>query len=569
MYSCCKEITPEETIKNIKDILNKVSIDVEEDYLIKREEECNVTSVRIQVKNSTIGTNGKGICYTNALASGYAEFMERLQTGFLVDYSSSNFVIAPDEVKSNINSIKKNLFYSEIKDKKLLQKILKMHRDIHFKSPKNIVYVPYVSVKNKIIEQIPVIELFFLQASNGLAAGNTIHEALVQGLSEICERYVVQKVLNEELKLPIIEENNYNKYEKIISTINHIEKFGYKITVRDASIEKELPVIAVEIEDRNKNVELSFGSHPLFPIALERCLTEFLQGFEIEKVQKRMEREDFCKKRIKYNNTALKTTRIYIDSNSLKYKKILTNHKNFDKKVFLTEEMSNIQLYGALKNKLLKDFHDIYVRDFSFLGFPTISIYIPNMSLMNIGMDKKSLKMLESLFEIEKAITNKNLDKISLTKILKMCDYYIDNKNDRFITKTISYIPLEIIALFCAVALGKENKINLYLNKIMKLSSNYTKQQQFLYPFKFFELLEKYYKLHKCKLTKDEYIEKLGSKEYYFIKNLINNLNEEKIKQLIIKNKYKEDEISTNISNILNIEYKNNCPEQNKLLNIL
>ena len=567
MYTNYKDVKPEKTIDRIKSILKKLSIDVEEKYLITRNDECDVTSIRIQIKNSTIGTNGKGICYTNALASGYAEFLERIQTGFLIDYGSDNFIMAPDEKKSNTKSIKDNILFDEIKDKKSLQKILEMHRDIHFKSPQEIVYLPYFSVKKKEIEYIPTIELFFLQASNGLAAGNTIYEALVQGLSEICERYVVQQVLNENISLPIIEEHNYNKNEKILSTIKYIENFGYKITVRDASINKQLPVIAVEIEDRNKNIELSFGSHPSFNIALERCLTEFLQGFEIERIEKRREREDFCKKRIKYNNTALKTTRIYLNNKSEKYKKILYNKRIFDPRAFITDESyNNTQLYEQLKNKLLKDFDDIYIRDFSFLGFPTVSIYIPNMSLMNIGMDPKSLKMLTSLFKLEKAITNKDLSNISLKQILNLCDYYIDNKNDRFITKTISYIPLEVIALFCSILLKKERKIHLYIDKIMHLSSNYENNQQVLYPFKFFKVLKAYFKLHKNKPTESTYIESLGAKEYAFIKNLLYSLNEEKIKQLLIQNKYKDDKISSTISQILNNKYELNCPNQKELI---
>ena len=168
MYTNYKDVKPEKTIDRIKSILKKLSIDVEEKYLITRNDECDVTSIRIQIKNSTIGTNGKGICYTNALASGYAEFLERIQTGFLIDYGSDNFIMAPDEKKSNTKSIKDNILFDEIKDKKSLQKILEMHRDIHFKSPQEIVYLPYFSVKKKEIEYIPTIELFFLQASNGL-----------------------------------------------------------------------------------------------------------------------------------------------------------------------------------------------------------------------------------------------------------------------------------------------------------------------------------------------------------------------------------------------------------------
>ena len=78
-YSIYKDDKPEQTVDKIKSILNNLGIETVEDF--KRHKENEVASVRITIKGSNdTGTNGKGTTEEKALASGYAEFMERLQT---------------------------------------------------------------------------------------------------------------------------------------------------------------------------------------------------------------------------------------------------------------------------------------------------------------------------------------------------------------------------------------------------------------------------------------------------------------------------------------------------------
>ena len=81
-----KDCTPRETIEKIKKILNSFSIKVIEKRMININN--SFYSVRVELRDFPgIGTNGKGITRDYALASAYGEFMERLQSFFLIKFS--------------------------------------------------------------------------------------------------------------------------------------------------------------------------------------------------------------------------------------------------------------------------------------------------------------------------------------------------------------------------------------------------------------------------------------------------------------------------------------------------
>ena len=77
-----KEISPVKTVEKIKSILDELEIGVEENWCDKSDIETY--SLRLSIKGTNIGSNGKGISKEYARASAYAEFMERLQNDILV-----------------------------------------------------------------------------------------------------------------------------------------------------------------------------------------------------------------------------------------------------------------------------------------------------------------------------------------------------------------------------------------------------------------------------------------------------------------------------------------------------
>ena len=122
-----------------------------------------------------------------------------------------------------------------------------------------------------------------LYVSNGMSAGNTLAEAQVQCLSEIFERAVKREILEGEIALPDVPQVVLKKYPRILEGIRSLEEQGFPVLVKDASLGGVYPVMCVTLMNpRTGGVFASFGAHPSLEVALERSLTELLQGRSLE-----------------------------------------------------------------------------------------------------------------------------------------------------------------------------------------------------------------------------------------------------------------------------------------------
>ena len=73
------------------------------------------------------------------------------------------------------------------------------------------------------------------------------------------------------------------KYPSILEGIKALEAQGYPVVVKDASLGGQFPVMCVTLMiPRTGGVFASFGAHPSFEVALERSLTELMQGRSFE-----------------------------------------------------------------------------------------------------------------------------------------------------------------------------------------------------------------------------------------------------------------------------------------------
>jgi ribosomal protein S12 methylthiotransferase accessory factor len=137
-------------------------------------------------------------------------------------------------------------------------------------SDQQVVYFPTNLVEN-------------LFVSNGMSAGNTLAEAQVQCLSEIFERAVKREILESEICLPDVPTEVLAKYPSIMAGIQGLEAQGFPVLVKDASLGGKYPVMCVTLMNpRTGGVFASFGAHPSMEVALERSLTELLQGRSFE-----------------------------------------------------------------------------------------------------------------------------------------------------------------------------------------------------------------------------------------------------------------------------------------------
>ena len=105
----------------------------------------------------------------------------------------------------------------------------------------------------------------------------------MQCLSEIFERAVKREILEGEITLPDVPQEVLAKYPSILAGIQGLEEQGFPVLVKDASLGGVYPVMCVTLMNpRTGGVFASFGAHPSLEVALERSLTELLQGRSLE-----------------------------------------------------------------------------------------------------------------------------------------------------------------------------------------------------------------------------------------------------------------------------------------------
>ena len=290
-----KDLPLEQTIANMSGILADLGIKIE--IASWRNIIPNVWSLHIRDAHSPMCfTNGKGATKESALASALGEYIERLNNNHFYagaywgeDLANSEFVHYPNE--QWFKPGKKDALPKEILDPYCLQIYnpegeLKGSHLIDTNSgnvARGICSLPYVRHSDKQVVYFPSNLVENLFVSNGMSAGNTLAEAQVQCLSEIFERAVKREILEGEICLPDVPAHVLAKYPSIMAGIQGLEAQGFPVLVKDASLGGSYPVMCVTLMNpRTGGVFASFGAHPNLEVALERSLTELLQGRSFE-----------------------------------------------------------------------------------------------------------------------------------------------------------------------------------------------------------------------------------------------------------------------------------------------
>ncbi|MFZ4964106.1 OsmC domain/YcaO domain-containing protein [Pseudomonas sp. Mn2068] len=294
-YIAGKDLPLEQTIANMSGLLADLGMKIE--IASWRNIVPNVWSLHIRDAHSPMCfTNGKGSTKEGALASALGEFIERLNCNFFYndqfwgeDIANAAFVHYPNE--RWFKPGRKDALPTEILDEYCL-KIYNPDGELRGShlydtnsgnTERGICSLPYVRQSDGEVVYFPsnLIENLFL--SNGMSAGNTLAEAQVQCLSEIFERAVKREILEGEMALPDVPQEVLAKYPGILAGIQGLEEQGFPVLVKDASLGGEFPVMCVTLMNpRTGGVFASFGAHPSFEVALERSLTELLQGRSFE-----------------------------------------------------------------------------------------------------------------------------------------------------------------------------------------------------------------------------------------------------------------------------------------------
>lgn len=290
-----KDLPLEETIANMSEILAGLGMKIE--ISSWRNIVPNVWSLHIRDAQSPMCfTNGKGATKESALASALGEFIERLNCNFFYndqfwgeEIANAEFVHYPDEKWFQPGP--NGELPKEILDEYTLEiynpdnELLGTHLyDTNSgNTARGICSLPFVRQSDQEVVYFPSNLIENLYLSNGMSAGNTLAEAQVQCLSEIFERAVKREILEGEITLPDVPDDVLAKYPRIVEGIKGLEEQGFPVLVKDASLGGEFPVMCVTLMNpRTGGVFASFGAHPKLEVALERSLTELLQGRSFE-----------------------------------------------------------------------------------------------------------------------------------------------------------------------------------------------------------------------------------------------------------------------------------------------
>ena len=294
-YIAGKDLPLEQTIANMSGVLANLGIKIE--IASWRNLIPNVWSLHIRDAHSPMCfTNGKGSTKESALASALGEYIERLSNNHFYagafwgeDIANGAFVHYPNERWFKPGT--KDSLPPEILDEYCLNIFnsdgeLRGSHLIDTNSgnvERGICSLPYVRHSDGETVYFPSNLVENLYVSNGMSAGNTLAEAQVQCLSEIFERAVKREIIEGEIALPDVPQEVLAKYPGILEGIQSLEDQGFPVLVKDASLGGIYPVMCVTLMNpRTGGVFASFGAHPSLEVALERSLTELLQGRSLE-----------------------------------------------------------------------------------------------------------------------------------------------------------------------------------------------------------------------------------------------------------------------------------------------
>ncbi|MFC1394457.1 OsmC domain/YcaO domain-containing protein [Acinetobacter junii] len=432
-----KDLPLEETIANMSAILAGLGMKIE--IASWRNIVPNVWSLHIRDAQSPMCfTNGKGSTKESALASALGEFIERLNCNFFYndqfwgeEIANAEFVHYPDEkwFKPGPNGeLPKEIldeYCLEIYDpeKELLGTHLYDTNSGNIE--RGICSLPFVRQSDGETVYFPSNLIENLYLSNGMSAGNTLEEAQVQCLSEIFERAVKREIIEGEIALPDVPEEVLAKYPSIVAGIQGLEEQGFPVLVKDASLGGQFPVMCVTLMNpRTGGVFASFGAHPSFEVALERSLTELLQGRSFEGLND-LPQPTFQSEAVTEPNNFVEH---FIDSSGLVSWRFFSSKSDYD---FVEWDFTNdgensnadeaAELFGILEEMG----KEVYMAVYEHLGATACRILVPDYSEIYLVEDliwdntNKALAFREDILNIHR-LDDARLE--ALVKRLEECE---------------------------------------------------------------------------------------------------------------------------------------------------
>lgn len=405
-----KDAPLENSICKMQGLLQSLGFEIEEVNWLNPVP--HVWSVHIRDKHCPqLFTNGKGATREAARASALGEYLERLSCNyFFADYylgkqiANNEFVHYPNERWFPLmdNQIPAGLLDEATLSHYNMEGNLTARMLVDTNSgysERGICALPFIKQKTGDRIWFPVNIIGNLYVSNGMAAGNTRYEARVQALSEIFERHIKNTILSSGISLPRIPDEVIAGYPSVNSALAALRAQGLLIYVLDASLGGKFPLVNVTLlNPENGGCFASFGAHPKFEVALERTVTELLQGRELDTLGSFPEPSFDLQQVADQHN--LETH--FIDSSGVVAWDLFSNKPDYPFTPWNIPGDTQAE-FEHLCRLIERVDMDIYIADYEHLGFYSCRIIVPGMS---------------EIYPVEELVWNNNNQGASLREAL-------------------------------------------------------------------------------------------------------------------------------------------------------
>ncbi|HIU34193.1 MAG TPA: YcaO-like family protein [Candidatus Pullichristensenella excrementigallinarum] len=396
-----KALPPLQTVLNARRALAECDLFLFEQYYVfpvPGVSCCRIWLGDEEIEPLNIGVNGKGMNARYAQASAYGEMMERLQNGALFPMRQRRYALekgallyhyAPDEryltsreAAEECGDVVEAMFHLPKGDAEaFLARTSETDR---------VPCVPFYSVMDGCSRLLPAELIWRAAGTNGMCAGNTPREAILQGLSEIAERYAICLLYLENTPPPVIPESVFAGTE-VLRRLDTVRTNGLNYEIRDCSMGRGLPVIGLRLMRQDGSFAFHLGADPSPVTALERCLTEMFQG-KPEDIDRRYHKMTLGTRPAQTASQEEKT--VYwghftqsIASGFGAWPECICQEGAAFKGFRHARSISDEADLDDMVRSLAEMGASLFIRDNSYLGFPAYQVFIPGMSEVDFMFD--------------------------------------------------------------------------------------------------------------------------------------------------------------------------------------
>ena len=448
--------------------------------------EINTYSCHYQLKYNNhiiLRASGKGTTELYSKASCFSELYER----FCAYPKTLNFLIAKKQQELVSHENQKKMSYEEILLNPYLnyealcslpgvsEEYLQKYIDSFYNG---IIYADkYINLLDANDVQWNCIKTIIeIAGTTGLAAGNTLEEALVQGLSELFERFNIHNFCFDESNNKFYYLNNENLPSEIKTKVQKLESLNYDVRFYDLSYNYNIPTLLLLIRDKiTHNFHIVFGCAPVFNIAAERCLTEMYQGTCILPNRPRIWTRAVDCQKTDIQGDYFQSSHIH-DLIYLHDQLIYNSEQidNYNSKYYLSNNTySQIELLNFLKNIIKENNLNIYYTNISLtdkmqaihICFKDVEIksYNRNNHILSQIKYHTKVKMFDLYYNFVTQLTDIVFNKKYLseddleTKIQRILSVI---KTDHDLSNFFAYLNKDIFAYYSLYTNSKLNYIN-------------------------------------------------------------------------------------------------------------